>query len=359
MYGPTFFEGLTTILKKVAPRFKKQVFLNQIFDRQWQDMELKQRIRHIASVLHRHLPGNYEEQLEYILRIVEEAKESGVKESFPYMFLPDFIEQYGLEHPQTSLQAMETLTQFVSCEFAIRPFLLQDTPTVMTRMLEWSFHSHPHVRRFSSEGCRPRLPWAMAVPQLKKDPSLIILILENLKNDPSLFVRKSVANNLNDIAKDHPRVVTELAKSWKGQSPETDWIIRHGCRGLLKKADREAYALFGLNGKEACEISGLKLDKKKLRVGDRLNFSFELKTTAKKPCRLRLEYAVYYVKANGKQSRKIFQLAEKNYSPGVHRFEKQQGFRDLTTRRHHAGKHKIGIVVNGVEMASRDFMLEE
>ena len=198
----------------------------------------------------------------------------------------------------------------------------------------------------------------MAIPQLKKDPSSILPILENLKNDESLFVRKSVANNLNDIAKDHPELVVQLVKKWKGTSKETDWIIRHGCRTLLKKADAKVYELFGLNGKPNCEVINLKLSKNKIKIGERLGFSFHLKNTGKKPGKLRLEYAVYYVKANGKQSRKLFKLAENNYQPNnQYSFKKEQRFQDFTTRKHFPGRHKIGIVVNGQELVSKEFML--
>ena len=103
------------------------------------------------------------------------------------------------------------------------------------------------VRRLASEGCRPRLPWAMALPNLKENPAPIIPILENLKNDPARFVRLSVANNLNDIAKDNPEIVIDLVKKWKGESKEVDWIIKHGCRTLLKQGNPEVMELFGFN----------------------------------------------------------------------------------------------------------------
>jgi hypothetical protein len=184
--------------------------------------------------------------------------------------------------------------------------------------------------------------------------------LENLKNDPSVFVRKSVANNLNDIAKDHPDVVVELAKKWKGQTKETDWVIKHGCRTLLKQADKNIYQIFGLNGKIACEVKNLKLSESKIKIGDRLGFSFVLKAINKRPSKLRLEYAVYYIKANGKQSRKLFKLAENNYEAGTtYSFKKEQRFQDFTTRKHFPGKHKIGIIVNGQELATKEFMLQQ
>jgi 3-methyladenine DNA glycosylase AlkC len=357
IYRPTFFESFTATINQVLPRFKKQQFLNQIFDTEWEAKELKQRMRHIATVLKDHLPGSYKEQVELIIRLINRLKQNGSKAGFEFMFFPDFIEQYGIEELATSLKAMETITQFTSCEFAIRPFLIKYPDEVMAQMLKWSQHTHPHVRRFASEGCRPRLPWAMAIPQLKKDPSPILPILRNLKGDESLFVRKSVANNLNDIAKDHPEIVVQAVKEWKGLSKETDWIIKHGCRTLLKKAHASAYELFGLNGLAHCEVQNLKLEKTQLKIGDRLRFSFDLKTNGSSP-KLRLEYAVYYAKASGKQSRKIFQLKENTFeSNKSYAFKREQRFQDFTTRKHYPGKHKIAVVVNGKEMAEKDFLL--
>ncbi|RYZ28409.1 MAG: DNA alkylation repair protein, partial [Chitinophagaceae bacterium] len=218
IYSPTFFEHFTATIKPVLPKFRKQQFLNQVFDTEWEAKALKQRMRHIATVLADHLPGSYAQQVDLIIRLIEQLKSNGAKAGFEYMFFPDFVEQYGLADVKTSLRAMETITQFISCEFAIRPFLLKYPKEVMAQMLTWSLNPHDHVRRFSSEGCRPRLPWAMAIPQFKKDPSPILSILQNLKADQSLFVRKSVANNLNDIAKDHPETVVGLVKGWKGLS---------------------------------------------------------------------------------------------------------------------------------------------
>jgi 3-methyladenine DNA glycosylase AlkC len=357
VYNPAFFDQFTKTVKQVLPPFKKQAFLNQVFDTEWEGRELKQRMRHIASTLKNHLPGNYKEQVQSIIRIIDQTKANGIEAGFQYMFFPDFIEQYGLDDLKTSLQAMETVTQFTSCEFAIRPFLLKYPGEVMAQMLKWSKHKHPHVRRFASEGCRPRLPWAMAIPVLKKDPSPIFPILENLKEDESLFVRKSVANNLNDIAKDHPEAVAERVKTWKGLSPETDWIIRHGCRTLLKKAHPATYQLFGLNNTAACQVLELKLSSNDLKLGDRLRFSFSLKT-GDAPAKLRLEYAVYYARAAGKQSRKIFQLTEKEFAPdAVYPFQKEQPLQDFTTRKHYPGRHKLAIVVNGRELAEKEFLL--
>src|SRR5690349_23449689 len=343
IYHTLFFEQFTDAVKAVLPSFKKEAFLNQIFDPEWESKALKQRMSHIAVTLKDHLPGSYKENIKHIIRVIDRLKQDGVKEnSLAYMFLPQFVSQYGQDDLKTSLKAIETITQFTSCEFAIRPFLLKHQKEVMQQMLQWSRHSNHLVRRFSSEGCRPRLPWAMAIPALKKDPSDIIPILENLKADSSLFVRKSVANNLNDIAKDNPQVVIGLVQKWKGVSKETDWIVKHGSRALLKKADKNIYEIFGLDSSSACFIDKLKLHKGRIKIGDRLGFSFQLNHTKKQATKLRIEYAIYYVKANGQQSKKLFKLTENNYEAGTtYLFNRQQRFQDFTTRKHYPGKHKL------------------
>ena len=357
LYNLQFFKHFARSVRQVQPQFNEKQFFKQLFDEQWEEKELKQRMRHIAAVLNYQLQGSYKEQVATIIRIIERLKTDGINGSFEYMFLPDFIEQFGQQDVNTSLKAMEKITQFASCEFAIRPFLLHDPAHVMTQMLEWSRHPHHHVRRFSSEGCRPRLPWAMAIPQLINDPSPILPILENLKNDASLFVRKSVANNVNDISKDHPELVVELAKSWKGHTTVTNWIIRHGCRTLLKKAHPSAYNIFGLNETTTADVLNFNLDKSKLRIGNSLSFSFQLKT-GKHSSKLRLEYAVYYQKANNNQSRKIFQIREAMFEGGrTYSFNKQQSFAELTTRKHYPGLHKLAIVLNGKEVVLKEFEL--
>jgi 3-methyladenine DNA glycosylase AlkC len=358
IFNPIFFEHFTETIKQRLPDFNDQHFIYRIFDIHWEKRELKQRIRHIATTLKDYLPGHYRDQVKIITGLIDDLKNNGTKGGFEYIFFPDFIEQFGQDDLNTSLEAMEQITQFISCEFAIRPFLIKYPDEVMDQMMKWSKHPHPHVRRFSSEGCRPRLPWAMAIPQLKKDPSPVLRILNNLRNDTSLFVRKSVANHLNDIAKDHPSVVIEIANQWKGESKETDWIIRHGCRTLLKKADAKIYSLYDLDPVSNCKIINFKLSKKRISQDERLQFSFDLESAKKQTAKLRIEYAIYYLKSNGKQNKKIFQLSENNFNKNQsYSFTRHQSFQDLTTRKHYPGKHKIAIVVNGRELAAKEFWL--
>lgn len=360
IYNDIFFAELTTSLQKALPGFDAKKMIAAVKNNEWPAMELKQRMRHLSTVLHNQLPGNYKKKLSQVLQLVKALPaESKVQYSgLAYMYIPDFLEQYGLNDIGLSLQAMEKINLVTSCEFAIRPYLIADQKKVMAQMLMWSKHPHESIRRFASEGCRPRLPWAMAIPSLKKDPSPVLPVLENLKKDDSLYVRKSVANNLNDISKDHPELVMQIAQKWQGHSAATDWIIKHGCRGLLKSGHKEILHLFGTGADIKCSIKGLAVSKTTLKTGEDFQFSFQLQLQEKKETRLRLEYAVYYRKANGTLSKKIFKINEGLYRHDQpYSFSRKHSFKDLTTRKHHAGKHAIAVVVNGNELAKKEFML--
>ncbi len=220
-----------------------------------------------------------------------------------------------------------------------RTFLIRYGDQMMQQMYVWTKHPHPMVRRLASEGSRPRLPWAMAIPILKHDPTPLLPILETLKNDPSETVRRSVANNLNDIAKDHPDFVLNIMDNWRGISAETDWVIRHGSRTLLKRANSKALQSFGFQEVTPVEVFDLTIKSNTLSLGDTLTFSFSIKNLSDtEGCKLRLEYGIDYMKSNGKTSRKIFQISETTLEQGQTRsFRRQQSFKNLTTRKHYTG----------------------
>jgi 3-methyladenine DNA glycosylase AlkC len=357
IYNDHFFNSMIKVVAAIVPGFKKKEFIAAIHEGEWQQLELKQRIRHISTTLGKFLPGDYREQVNTICAMIKYLQHQPVKQnSFPWLILPDFIEVYGLEDIKTSLRAMEIITAYISCEFAVRPFLLEDPKTVMKKMMEWSKNANENVRRFSSEGCRPRLPWGKAIPSFKKDPSPIIPLLENLMDDPSEFVRKSVANNINDIAKDHPDIVLRIIKKWKGNSKNTDWILRHGARTLLRKADPDIYQQFGLSGTHDCELSKFRLAKKSIPLGQTLELEFSLNNKAKVKQLFRVELGIYYMKSGGKTARKLFKITENTFEPSrTYSFQRSINFTDLTTRKHYAGKHGVSIVVNGNELQTKHF----
>jgi 3-methyladenine DNA glycosylase AlkC len=357
IFSRRLIEPFAAEIQAAWPKFPTQSFLNQLFDSNWENLELKQRVRHISHVLRAQLPAAYPEALDIVVKTTQRYLDRhGEKLTFEYTFLPDFVETHGPDYPDASIPALETLTQWSSAEFAVRPFLLRYPERMHAQMLHWSGHKSPMVRRLSSEGIRPRLPWGMGVPMLKKDPSPILPILENLKNDPAETVRRSVANNLNDIAKDHPELVLSIADRWLGHSAETDWVVRHACRGLLKKGNAAALAHFGFQkGVAGIEISNLEFSKK-VRLGGRLEFSFAVKNTEPTAAQIRLEYGIDYQTLSGKTSTKVFKIKELSLGSGeLIQIARRQGFQDFTTRKHYVGPHTLRILVNGAELAESEF----
>lgn len=360
IYNDVFFAELKNSLQKAIPGFNSKKFIAAVKGKGWEAMELKERMRHLSATLNDFLEGDYATKLTQLLKLVDALPEkSNVQYSgLAYMYIPDFLAQFGLKDIALSLKAMEPISMITSCEFAIRPYLLADEKKTMKQMLAWSRHRHENLRRFSSEGCRPRLPWAMAIPAFKKDPSPILPILENMKNDASVFVQRSVANNLNDISKDHPELVLKIVKRWQGQSAAADRIVKHACRGLLKAGNKDALHLFGTTSTVLCDVHDLTLSKAKLKIGEQFRFDFRLKLKEKSTTKLRIEYAVYYKKANGSLSKKVFKVSEGPYRhDSLHTFSRKHSFKDLTTRKHHAGKHAIAIIINGNECARQEFVL--
>ena len=370
MYNKQFFDLFTKDLRLVIDDFDAHGFVSQIMDDEWEGRELKQRWIHITSILKKFLPTDYKEAIAKILELLDHVKSTRPDFSviddtkFGLMLeygviLNNYVEQYGLDDYETSVKAIEKITQFTSCEFVTHPFIIKYPDKMMKQMLVWSKHEHWGVRRLSSEGCRPRLPWAMALPNLKKDPTPIIPILENLKNDPARFVRLSVANNLNDIAKDNPEIVIDLAKKWKGESKEVDWIIKHGCRTLLKQGIPEVMELFGFDSiRNNISVEDFQISSPKVKVGDSLEFGFNLLNHSNKTIKIRLEYGIYYQKANGTLTKKVHKISEKEYAGNsTTRITRKHSVRVVTTRKFHLGLHQIAIIINGSEFEKYDFDL--
>jgi len=371
MYNEQFFDRFTKDLKLVVPDFDARGFVSQIMDNEWENRELKQRTAHIATILKKFLPADYKTAIAKILELLDHVEK--VQPDFSKIddtkfgltleygwILDNYVELHGLDDYETSIKAIERITQFASCEFVTHPFIVKYPDEMMAQMLAWSKHEHWGVRRLASEGCRPRLPWAMALSDLKKDPTPIIPILENLKNDPARFVRLSVANNLNDIAKDNPKIVIELAKRWQGVSEEVDWIIKHGCRTLLKQGNSEVMELFGLGGVKNISIEDFQISTPKVKVGDSLEFGIKLLNNNSKKAKIRFEYGIYYQKANGTLTKKVHKISEKEYAANsTTSITRKHSFKVVTTRKFHLGLHQIAVIINGNEFEKRDFELVE
>jgi len=169
-------------------------------------------------------------------------------------------------------------------------------------------------------------------------------------------VRRSVANNINDISKTRPDIVVQIAKDWFGKHGRTDWIIKHGCRTLLKKGNRDVLAIFGFGDADAVTVSGFALSAQSILIGEDINFSFDIESSA--ATKARLEYGVDYIKSNGKPRRKIFQISEIALKVNHKKaYTKAHSFADVSTRKHYPGIHSVTLIVNGAERGTLDFEL--
>ncbi|MCO6498925.1 MAG: DNA alkylation repair protein [Vicingus serpentipes] len=346
-FDKTFIVDLSCKISTQTTAFNQHSFEDSLLNDLWEKKELKERIRAIAEVIHSHLQFSYIEQTNILSKIAPNYK--GLKG----LIFPEFIQLYGLNDVPTSFKAMELFTQYSTAEFAIRPFIEKYPKESHQQLLTWSLSDNYHLRRLASEGSRPRLPWGRKLIAFIKKPQPNIPILENLKNDDSLYVRKSVANHLNDISKDHPNLVLDLAKKWLGTSKHSDWIVKHALRTLLKKGDKKALAIFGLDDSKGLEIKDLTLSKSKIKIGEFVHFQFKLINQSNQQRSIRLEYSVNYIKANGSSSKKKFQLSELSLNPNTKKaFKRKQWFKELSTRKHYPGNHIITIIVNGDEKES-------
>jgi len=361
IYSNEFFDKFSDTVKEVIPTFDKAYFLTLIFDTSWNNRELKSRMIHTSTVLNNFFSKDFETATHQIVKIISRLKEkNNLENSIEYMFFPEYISAYGLEYFDVSIKSFEVITQFTSCEFAVRPFILKYPEKMIAQMIIWSKHPNNKVRRLASEGSRPRLPWAIALPNLKTNPTPIFPILENLKDDSCEVVRRSVANNLNDISKDNKGIVIEIVKKWKGYNNNVDKVLKHACRTLLKQGDVEILTSFKIDNKLNISISDFKISSSKLRIGDDLEFSFLLQNNDNKTNKIRIEYGIYYLRQNGNQSKKVFAIAEKEFLPHDKlKISKKQSFRIITTRKFYAGNQKLAIIANGNEILITDFELFE
>ncbi len=260
------------------PAFDRPLFMERVFDDGWEARELKQRMRHVTTVLHDLIPGDYRRQLDVLLAAAQSATEG-----FAALVYSDFVQTYGTGDWEASVPALATFTRLASAEFAIRPFIASDQERTLARMLEWAADPDPAVRRLATEGCRPRLPWGMRLHALVADPSPILPILERLHTDPDESVRRSVANNLNDISRDHPQVVIDLLHSWDPQ-PGTDTyrLARHALRTLLKRGDPGALAVLGFKAGLSVELNDLTLEPANPRIGGNARLTFTITSTLRR-----------------------------------------------------------------------------
>jgi len=263
------------------------------------------------------------------------------------------VQTYGLEDLKLSLNALKELTPLFSSEFAVRPFLKR-YPTETLKFLEQCAREKDvHFRRWASEGTRPRLPWGERLQEFVRDPSPTMPILELLKFDTELYVRKSVSNHLNDIAKDHPERVIQLLADWKtaagaAHAEKIEWIIHRALRTLIKAGHPGALKLIGVSHEAKIKFLGFKINQKKFKLGERIEFQFSIRSLSAKSQKLVVDYIVHFVKSNQSTSPKVFKLKSVLLpAEGEVVFAKSHHLKKVTTRVHYSGLHQLEIQVNG------------
>jgi len=325
-------------------------------------LELKERVAHLIEVLHQYLPDNFEEAVTSIVAIKsiwDRGDEGDPLRGFAAWPIIDYIGVHGLDHPELSLNALKQLTSLFSAEFAIRPFIMIYPDTAFRHLKLWCNDPDEHVRRLVSEGTRPRLPWGQQLPGFIDDPMPLLPLLELLKNDESEYVRRSVANSLNDISKDHPDVVIQACQNWVDDSnPKRSKLIRHATRTLVKSGHPDVFGLLGYSEMPELSVQSLQLDRQYIELGETIDFTVLIKSAVPQRQRVVIDYAVHLVKANGKRAAKVFKLKSVIIEPGeMIELKKSHPFKKITTRRYYSGKHAIEILINGVGYGRTEFEL--
>jgi 3-methyladenine DNA glycosylase AlkC len=352
MFNRPFYEKLASEFLKAFPPFHLEKFVKEVTNDS-ADLSLNQRMRNTSVVLQKHLP-DYKRSIDIMMDVIP-----NMGKGYTSLLFPDYVGLFGLDHFSLSMDALKFFTTFGSSEFAVREFLKRDTRRTLSEMYRWSGDENFHVRRLASEGSRPRLPWSFKLDAIIANPSLTKSILENLKADPELYVRKSVANHINDISKDSSEYVHSLVKTWDKTNPHTAWVVKHGCRSMLKNGDSKTLKLFNLTGNFKVKVRNFRLLKNEIRLNEDLVFKFSLVSEASSAQKLVVHYRIHYVKKTGQRLPKIFKLKEITLKPSERiQLSRKQRFQDFTTRQHFPGVHVIDILVNGETVHSKKFSFE-
>lgn len=354
-------------LARHTPGFDAQAFTQQATTG-LDALELKARSLHLCAALEATMPRDFDAAARAFEAALappaaegEEAP-SGMEAGLRGWILwpvGEYIARHGQQQPERALAALHALTQRFTAEFAIRPFIVQHPVLSFNTLARWANDPSHHVRRLVSEGSRPRLPWGLQLKDLVKDPSPTLPLLRALQDDPSEYVRRSVANHLNDIAKDHPAVVAQwLRDHLPDASKERRALLRHASRTLIKAADPAVLKAWGLGAAFKGDAK-LSLSPQRVTLGGEVTLTLRLRSTSKKPQRLAVDYAVHHVKAHGGTSAKVFKGWQLELPPLAEvTLSKRHPVKPITTRRYHAGRHGVAVQVNGGVVAEASFDLK-
>lgn len=361
-FGPGVVRELAGQIADAWPAFRAGAFISDALSG-FDALELMPRGTHLARALRRHLPQDFEAAVEILLAsaAVRRSRSAGDGGMASFFFLPHvaFVAEFGLDHFEASMRAQHALTQVFTAEFSIRPFLERHEAATLARLRTWARDPNLHVRRLVSEGTRPRLPWASRLRRFQQDPTPVLTLLELLKDDPALYVRRSVANNLNDIGKDHPEVLLRVAAEWMtGASDERAALVKHALRSLVKAGNRDALKILGFGSSAVVELRRAVCTPARVPAGGKVTVTFDVVNVAARRQRLLIDLRVHFVKGHGGTSPKVFKMTSATVAAGgVVTCRKTITLADLTTRKHHAGRHLVEALVNGTVIPAGSFHL--
>lgn len=358
--NPQNIRLLAELIKQHQPAFPAEDFI-QATTQRLHDMPLKTRVEHISQGLATFMVNDYAQNANWLKLLADnwpDKQDNNGWHSFMAWPLIDYAGKQGLQQPEVALDLLKHLTSLFTAEFAIRPYIEVHFELTYRHLMQWCHDPDEHVRRLASEGIRPRLPWGGYLKALQRDPQPIFALLTKLKDDNNQYVQKSVANNLNDISKDHPERVIELCREWLHEAtPQRRWIIRHGLRSLIKAGEPAVFPLLGYSENPAVKVE-LSLNQQQIILGQSVGIEATLVSMASQPQTFVVDYRVWHMKANGKATAKVFKWKSVELGRGGQiSLSKSHGFLSLTTRRYYNGSHTIELLINGVSHAQAEVEL--
>lgn len=361
-FGPHVARDIARMVTRVHAGFDASSFVKASL-KGFEALELLPRAWHVAHALRAHLPDDFPKAAAILVASLgpkldrTEDLGMGTFVYLPHVFL---VAGYGLDDFEASMHAQYEITQRFSAEFSIRPFIERYPEATLARLALWARDANPHVRRLVSEGSRPRLPWAPRLRGFQADPRPVLALLEQLKDDPVLYVRRSVANNLNDIGKDHPTLLADTARRWLADASEDrQWLVKHALRSAIKRGDPAALALLGYSSGASVTVQGARITPQRVKAGDSVTISFELHNKSQRRQDVLADFRVHFIKANGKASARVFKLKTLKLAPGESApLGKSISLAPMTTRKHYPGTHRVDALINGLAVPLGEFELQ-
>lgn len=350
MFNKKFYEHFAVEFKKEYKVFDEKSFITNV-TRNLDYLSLNERMRNTSFILKKYLPVDYSKTIQIMKQVIP-----NINGNYTTLVFSDYVGLFGQKDFNVSMDALKYFTPYGSSEFAIRTFLRNNFSQTIKVMYGWAKDKNYHVRRLASEGSRPRLPWSFKLDKVIENPKLTLPILESLKEDNEMYVKKSVANHINDISKDHPEYIIKLIKKWKSNNVHTNWIIKHGSRTLIKSGNKQLLNTLDYTKNVKVGIRNFNLNKNKVKLGETLFFQFDIFSKDKKRQKLVVDYIVHYKKKSGGLSPKVFKLKEIDLKPKeILNLRKNQLIKDFSTRKHFVGKHLLEIQINGIVLAKEKF----